>query len=142
MELQETARLRGKRERDRDREPSKRRRGSHSHSTEEESVGNDQDGDVFGTGLSRLLSSNTASSAPDQNHRRTFGTMPPPPPPPPPSTNITREIIGVMVPRKARSGHTHSQNACCITNQKFRIRSLLFADFFFWGLCSLCEKDA
>ncbi|KAL1312214.1 hypothetical protein HN51_038809 [Arachis hypogaea] len=108
----ETVRLKGKRERDREREPSKRRRGSYE---EAESVANEhQDGDVFDAGVSRELSSNTASSsAPDSNHRRTFSSTPLPLLPlRPPS--ISREIIGVTVPRKARSAgakRTHASPA-------------------------------
>ncbi|XP_015969555.1 protein TIME FOR COFFEE isoform X1 [Arachis duranensis] len=108
----ETVRLKGKGERDREREPSKRRRGSYE---EAESVTNEhQDGDVFDAGVSRELSSNTASSsAPDSNHRRTFSSTPLPlVPPRPPS--ISREIIGVTVPRKARSAgakRTHASRA-------------------------------
>ena len=103
----------------------------------EESAGNNQNGDIFYIELLRLLSSNTASSALDQNHHQTFRpTLMPPPPPP--STNITLEIIDVMVPRKAPSGHTHSQNRCCIASQ---IRNLESTPFFslilFWRFVQL-----
>ena len=104
--------------------------------TKEESTGNNQHGDVFDTGLSRLLYSNIVSSTLDQNHCQTFRPMLLPPSPPV-SNNITRKIIGIMVPFEACSGHKHSQNACCITNQKFRIHS-----FFHWFIFGLCKKDA
>ena len=90
------------RNRDRDRDSanrSKRRRGSHSQSTEE-SVGNEQDVDVVDVGVSKIRSPNytTSSFASDHNHRRSFT------PAKPPSFKITDEMIGVTVPRKARSG--------------------------------------
>ena len=101
VELREGASKRG-RNRDRDRDSanrSKRRRGSHSQSTEE-SVGNEQDVDVVDVGVSKIRSPNytTSSFASDHNHRRSFT------PAKPPSFKITDEMIGVTVPRKARSG--------------------------------------
>ncbi|XP_027364226.1 protein TIME FOR COFFEE-like isoform X2 [Abrus precatorius] len=104
MELREGASKRG-RNRDRDRDSanrSKRRRGSHSHRDEgeqstEESVGNEQDDDVQDAGISKIRSANTMSSASDQNHRRSLTPARPPP------FKITEEMIGVTVPRKARS---------------------------------------
>ncbi|MED6135359.1 hypothetical protein PIB30_045688 [Stylosanthes scabra] len=106
MQDTDTVRLKAKKERDREREPSKRRRAFYSHNTDEEddTLANElHAGDVFDAGFSRALSSNTASSsAPDSNHRRTFRpTSLPVLPPRPPS--VSREIIGVTVPRKARS---------------------------------------
>ncbi|KAG4402208.1 hypothetical protein GLYMA_02G146900v4 [Glycine max] len=100
VELREGASKRG-RNRDRDRDSanrSKRRRGSHSQSTEE-SVGNEQDVDVVDVGVSKIRSPNytTSSFASDHNHRRSFT------PAKPPSFKITDEMIGVTVPRKARS---------------------------------------
>ncbi|TKY52629.1 TIME FOR COFFEE protein [Spatholobus suberectus] len=97
VDLREAASKRG---RNRDRDPtnrSKRRRGSHSQSTEE-SVGNEQDDDVVDAGASKIRSpNNTTSFSADQNHRRSFTPAKPPP------FNITEEMIGVTVPRKARS---------------------------------------
>ncbi|KAL2323543.1 hypothetical protein Fmac_027922 [Flemingia macrophylla] len=101
VELREGASKRG-RNRDKDRDSanrSKRRRGSHSQSTEE-SVGNEHDDfdDVVDATVSKIRSpNNTASFAADQNARRCFT------PPKPPPFNITEEMIGVTVPRKARS---------------------------------------
>ncbi|KAJ1433075.1 hypothetical protein SESBI_06292 [Sesbania bispinosa] len=88
--VQETVRLKAKKDRD---SSNKRRRGSTSHSTEDESVGNEQQHyDLHDT---RLLSPNTASSVSDQNHRKTST--------PSRHWNITDEMIGATVPRKARS---------------------------------------
>ncbi|KAK7277635.1 hypothetical protein RJT34_22650 [Clitoria ternatea] len=81
----------------------KRRRGSHSLKDEgeqstEESVGNDQDDDVLIADVSKIRSPiTTMSSAADQNYRRSFTPAKPPP------FKITEEMIGVTVPRKARS---------------------------------------
>ncbi|XP_020238669.1 protein TIME FOR COFFEE [Cajanus cajan] len=99
--LREGASKRGRnRDRDRDRDSAnrnKRRRGSHSQSTED-SVGNEQGDDVVDAGASKIRSpNNTMSFAADQNHRRTFAPAKPPP------FKITEEMIGVTVPRKARS---------------------------------------
>lgn len=116
VELPETMRLRAvasKRDRnqDRDRDSSnrnKRRRGFHREEGEqstEESVGNEHDYELEDAGVSRMLSPNTASSASDQNHRRGFPPARPVRPSPPP-WKITDEVIGVTVPRKARSGPT------------------------------------
>jgi len=101
VELREGTSKRG-RNRDRDRDSanrSKRRIGSHSQSTEE-SVGNEQDDDVLDVGVSKIRSLNntTTSFASDQIHRRSFTSAKPPP------FKITEEMIGVSVPRKARSG--------------------------------------
>ncbi|KAK7345894.1 hypothetical protein VNO77_16509 [Canavalia gladiata] len=103
-ELRDAASKRG-RNRDRDRDlasRSKRRRGSNSlrdggELSTEESVGNEQDDDVQDVGVSKIRSSNTTSFASDQNHRRSFTPARPPP------FKITEEMIGVTVPRKARS---------------------------------------
>ncbi|KAH1136430.1 hypothetical protein GYH30_026770 [Glycine max] len=100
VELREGTSKRG-RNRDRDRDSanrSKRRIGSHSQSTEE-SVGNEQDDDVLDVGVSKIRSLNntTTSFASDQIHRRSFTSAKPPP------FKITEEMIGVSVPRKARS---------------------------------------
>ncbi|KAI4301252.1 hypothetical protein L6164_034547 [Bauhinia variegata] len=112
VELQETVRLRAvtcKRDRDRDRDRDsssnrgKRRRASHREEGEqstEESVGNEDDYVV--EDVSRMLSPNTASSISDQNHRRSFPTSRPLRPTPPP-WKVADEMIGVPVPRKARS---------------------------------------
>ncbi|KAI4349510.1 hypothetical protein L6164_010092 [Bauhinia variegata] len=113
VELQETVRLRAvasRRDRDRDRDRdssnrSKRRRASQREEGEqstEESVGNEEDYEVGDVGLSRMLSPYTASWLSDQNHRRSFPTARPLRPTPPP-WKITEEMIGVPVPRKARS---------------------------------------
>ncbi|XP_012569782.1 protein TIME FOR COFFEE isoform X3 [Cicer arietinum] len=81
---------------------SKRRRDSHSHRDEseqstEESIGNEQDDDVRDAGLFRIRSSNTTLFVSDQNHRRSFTPAKLPP------FNRNDEMIGVAVPRKARS---------------------------------------
>lgn len=99
MELREGSASKRGRNRDRDSaNRSKRRRGSHSQSTEE-SVGNEQDDDVLDAGVSKIRSpkNNTTSLSADQNHRRIFTPARPPP------FKITEEMIGVTVPRKARS---------------------------------------
>jgi len=100
VELREGVNKRG-RNPDRDRDSvnrSKRRRGSHSQSTEE-SVGNEQDDDVVDVGVSKIRSPNNPTSfSSDQTHRRVFTPSKPPP------FKITDEMIGVTVPRKARSG--------------------------------------
>lgn len=134
VEMQEPARLRDRgtgkkdrdhhrerdRERDRDRErerdrlgrSSKRRRGDrmmHSSNREdgedstEESVNDeedDEDDDGAGGGSVRMLPLNPSSLS--SNHRKSF-------PPakvfrPPPTLKSADEMIGVSVPRKARSG--------------------------------------
>lgn len=94
------------RNRDRDKDSSnksKRRRSSHSHRDEgeqstEESVGNELDDVVRDAGVSRIRSPNTTPLVSDHNHRRSFTPGKPPP------FKITDEMIGVAVPRKARSG--------------------------------------
>lgn len=99
VELREGSRKIG---RNHDRELRKRRRLSHSHRDEgerstEESFGNEQNDDV--REISRIRLSNTTSfSASGQNHRRSVTAAKPPP------LKRTDEILGVVVPRKARSG--------------------------------------
>lgn len=95
----------------RDRDSSnknKRRRGFHREEGEpstEESVGNELDYEIEDAGISRMPSPNTSSSASDQNHRRGFPPARPlSPTPSPPPWKVTDEVIGVTVPRKARSG--------------------------------------
>lgn len=122
MELQETVRLRdrgGKRDRDREfASRSKRRRGGGNR---EEEVEEDEGGDTSAEdivadgysdevedvgGVSRILSSTTASSASNQNQRR--NSLPP---------RVAKQqwkavddaMIGVPVPRKARSGRVQSE---------------------------------
>jgi len=97
VELREGSRKIG---RNHDRELRKRRRGSHSHRDEgdrsiEESFGNEKNDDVR---VRIRLSSTTSFGVSDQDHRRSVTTVKPPP------FKRTDEIIGVVVPRKARSG--------------------------------------
>jgi hypothetical protein len=82
---------------------SKRRRSSHSYVDEteqstEERFGNEHDDHARDAGLSRIRLSNTTSFVSDQNIRRKFT----------PAKSLplmrTDEMIGVVVPRKARSG--------------------------------------
>lgn len=102
VELREAPSKRG-RNRDKDRDSSnmsKRRRGSHCHIDEdvqdtEESIGNEQDNYRDG-GLSRIRFPMPFVS--DQNNRR--NSMPEKSP----MFQKTDEMIGVVVPRKARSG--------------------------------------
>jgi hypothetical protein len=82
---------------------SKRRRSSHSYGDEaeqstEERFGDEHDDHVRDAGLSRIRLSNTTSYVSDQNHRRKFTPAKSPP------LMRTDEMIGVVVPRKARSG--------------------------------------
>ncbi|ESW16633.1 hypothetical protein PHAVU_007G172500 [Phaseolus vulgaris] len=125
VELREGVNKRG-RNRDRDRDSvnrSKRRRGSHSQSTEE-SVGNEDD-DVLDVGVSKIRSpSNPTSFSSDQNHRRVFTPSKPPP------FKITEEMIGVTVPRKARSASAKRSHESLVSassgggeEQNFRQRS-------------------
>lgn len=136
MELPDTVRLRAvasKRDQnqDRDRDSSnknKRRRGFHREEGEqstEESLGNEQDFELEEAGVSRMLSPNTASSTSDQNHRRGFLPARPLRPSPPP-WKITDEVIGVTVPRKARSGLM-----LFLLFHSFLVLLLLATDFFF-----------
>ncbi|GAU37190.1 hypothetical protein TSUD_30550 [Trifolium subterraneum] len=81
---------------------SKRRRSSHSYGDEgeqstEERFGNEQDDHARDAGLSRIRLSNTTSFVSDHNHRRNFTPAKSPP------LKRTDEMIGVVVPRKARS---------------------------------------
>ncbi|XP_014513911.1 protein TIME FOR COFFEE [Vigna radiata var. radiata] len=126
VELREGVNKRG-RNRDRDRDSvnrSKRRRGSHSQSTEE-SVGNEQDEDVVDVGVSKIRSPNNPTSfSSDQNHRRVFTPSKPPP------FKITEEMIGVTVPRKARSASAKRSHESLVSassgggeEQNFRQRS-------------------
>lgn len=120
VELREGSRKIG---RNHDRELRKRRRHSHSHRDEGErstevSFGNEQNDHV--REISRIRLSNTTSfGASDQNHRRSVTAAKPPP------FKRTDEIIGVVVPRKARSG-------CYYSNAVFRIfyRFLFFPLYF------------
>jgi hypothetical protein len=82
---------------------SKRRRSSHSYVDEteqssEERFGNEHDDHARDAGLSRIRLSNTTSFVSDQNLRRKFTPAKSPP------FMRTDEMIGVVVPRKARSG--------------------------------------
>lgn len=106
VQVREASSKKGRnREKDRDSSSrSKRRRGSHSHREEgepstEDSVGNEQDDDVRDAGISRIRSSSSASDK--SHHRRNFTAAKPPPPRPP--FKVVDEVIGVVVPRKARS---------------------------------------
>lgn len=100
-ELREAPSKRG-RNRDKDRDSSsKRRRGSHCHIDEdeqgtEESIGNEQYNNCRDAGLSRIRFPTPVDS--DQNYHRNFT------PDKPPLFQKTDEMIGVAVPRKARSG--------------------------------------
>ncbi|XP_058770887.1 protein TIME FOR COFFEE isoform X2 [Vicia villosa] len=102
VELREAPSKRG-RHRDKDRDSSnmsKRRKGSHCHIDEdalgtEESIGNEQDDNYRDGGLSRIRFPTPLVS--DQNHRRNSA------PDKPPMFQRTDEMIGVVVPRKARS---------------------------------------
>ncbi|WJX18619.1 hypothetical protein P8452_08400 [Trifolium repens] len=81
---------------------SKRRRSSHSYVDEteqstEERFGNEHDDHARDAGLSRIRLSNTTSFVSDQNLRRKFTPAKSPP------LMRTDEMIGVVVPRKARS---------------------------------------
>lgn len=126
VELREGSRKIG---RNHDRELRKRRRHSHSHRDEGErstevSFGNEQNDHV--REISRIRLSNTTSfGASDQNHRRSVTAAKPPP------FKRTDEIIGVVVPRKARSG-------CYYSNAVFRIfyRFLFFPLYFTFFFCS------
>ncbi|KAI5395172.1 protein TIME FOR COFFEE isoform X2 [Lathyrus oleraceus] len=99
-ELREAPSKRG-RNRDKDRDSSsKRRRGSHCHIDEdeqgtEESIGNEQYNNYRDAGLSRIRLPTPVDS--DQNYHRNFT------PDKPPLFQKTDEMIGVAVPRKARS---------------------------------------
>jgi hypothetical protein len=82
---------------------SKRRRSSHSYGDEaeqstEERFGKEHDDHARDAGLSRIRLSNTTSFVSDQNLRRKFTPAKSPP------LMRTDEMIGVVVPRKARSG--------------------------------------
>lgn len=123
VELREGSRKIG---RNHDRELRKRRRHSHSHRDEGErstevSFGNEQNDHV--REISRIRLSNTTSfGASDQNHRRSVTAAKPPP------FKRTDEIIGVVVPRKARSASVKRLREKWITGggteeQIFRRRS-------------------
>ncbi|CAJ1969297.1 unnamed protein product [Sphenostylis stenocarpa] len=127
LPLKEGMNKRG-RNRDRDRDSvnrNKRRRASHSQSTEE-SVGNEQDDDAVDVGVSKIRSPNNSTSVySDQNHRRIFTPSKPLP------FNITEEMIGVTVPRKARSASAKRSHESFVSassggggeEQNFRQRS-------------------
>ncbi|CAL0316155.1 unnamed protein product [Lupinus luteus] len=94
------------RRRNRDSERNKRRRtfNSHSHTTDDDSAGNEQDEDVRDAGDDSFMrSNNTILSTSDQNHRRSF-------------------MIGVAVPRKARSASVKRSPASGGEEQNFRQR--------------------
>ncbi|XP_061341373.1 protein TIME FOR COFFEE-like [Gastrolobium bilobum] len=97
VELQETVRLKAKRDRD----SFKRRRACNSHRTENESVGNEQQQHC-----------ETASSISDQNHRRISTALRP--------WNITDEMIGATVPRKARSATVKRAHESWMEEQSFQ----------------------
>ncbi|KAJ7977394.1 Protein TIME FOR COFFEE [Quillaja saponaria] len=96
-----------KRVKNRDRDSTsgiKRRRGSRREEGEErteDSVGDADEYEVDDAGVSPMLSPNTASSASDQNHRWNMRLRLAPP-----ARNVADEMIGVPVPRKARSAST------------------------------------
>ncbi|KAF7818326.1 protein TIME FOR COFFEE-like isoform X1 [Senna tora] len=111
VELPETVRLRAvvsKRDRNQDRDSSnktKRRRGfprEEADQSTEESVGNEQDYELQDVGVSHIHSPTTASALSDQNHPRGFPSARPSSPP----WKITDGVMGVTVPRKARSAST------------------------------------
>ncbi|XP_038896875.1 protein TIME FOR COFFEE-like isoform X2 [Benincasa hispida] len=128
VELQETVRLRdrgGKRDRDREfASRSKRRRGGGNREEEVEEEGGDTsaedivaDGDSYevedGGGVSRILSSSTtASSVSNQNQKR--NSLPP---------RVAKQqwkvvddaMIGVPVPRKARSASVKRSHDCTVS---------------------------
>ncbi|CAI8602949.1 unnamed protein product [Vicia faba] len=116
VELREVPSKRGRnRDKDRDRDSSnmsKRRRGSHcqidedEHGTEE-SIGNEQDSNYRDGGLSRIRFPTALVS--DQNHRR--NSMPENPQ----VFQRTDEMIGVVVPRKARSASVKKSHEKWIT---------------------------
>ncbi|XLR53199.1 hypothetical protein HN51_021424 [Arachis hypogaea] len=87
-----------------------RREEGDEHSTEE-SVGNEQDDDIVqqDAGATATGSVNTTSSfaASDQILRRSFV--------PPPTLKVTDEMIGVAVPRKARSASVKRSNENCVS---------------------------
>ncbi|WJX12151.1 hypothetical protein P8452_02678 [Trifolium repens] len=93
---------------------SKRRRSSHSYGDEaeqttEERFGDEHDDHVRDAGLSRIRLSNTTSYVSDQNHRRKFTPAKSPP------LMRTDEMIGVVVPRKARSASVKRTQESCIS---------------------------
>ncbi|KAE9618435.1 hypothetical protein Lal_00047392 [Lupinus albus] len=96
----------------------KRRRSfnSQSHTTDDDSAGNEQD-DVQDAGISFTRSYNTTLSNSDQNHRRNFTAAKPPPQPP---LKVTDEMIGVAVPRKARSASVRRSPASGGEEHNFR----------------------
>ncbi|KAL1329633.1 hypothetical protein AAHE18_12G055100 [Arachis hypogaea] len=87
-----------------------RREEGDEHSTEE-SVGNEQDDDIVqqDAGATATGSVNTTSSfaASDQILRRSYV--------PPPTLKVTDEMIGVAVPRKARSASVKRSNENCVS---------------------------
>ncbi|XP_061338597.1 protein TIME FOR COFFEE-like [Gastrolobium bilobum] len=132
MELQEPTRLRdrgsGKKDRDRERERdrlgrSKRRRGDrlmHSsredggEDTSEESVNDedDDDDDVGGSVRMLPLNPSLSSSSSLSNHRKSFPPAKVFKPTPPKTWKAADEMIGVSVPRKARSASTKRSPEC------------------------------
>ncbi|XP_045796213.1 protein TIME FOR COFFEE-like isoform X2 [Trifolium pratense] len=127
VELKEVPSKRG-RNHDRDSlNRSKRRRSSHSYGDEgerstEERFGNELDDHARDAGLSRICLPNTTSFVSDQNHRRKFTPAKSPP------LKRTDEMIGVVVPRKARSASVKRTQESWISGgggekQIFRVNS-------------------
>ncbi|OIV91329.1 hypothetical protein TanjilG_01947 [Lupinus angustifolius] len=119
----ETERKRGRnsdRERDsliRNKRARRRSFNSQSHTTDDDSAGNEHDDDVQHAGISFMRSYNTTSFNSDQNHRRNFTAAKPPPQPP---LKVTDEMIGVVVPRKARSASVRRSPASGGEERNFR----------------------
>ncbi|CAL0300585.1 unnamed protein product [Lupinus luteus] len=86
---------------------------SQSHTTDDDSAGNEQDDIVQHAGISFMRSYNTTLSNSDQNHRRNFTAAKPP-------LKVTDEMIGVAVPRKARSASVRRSPASGGEEHNFR----------------------
>lgn len=144
-ELQEIPRLRpvtGKKDKDRDRlrdssYRNKKKRGSRREESEqiiEHTVENERDYRIDDAGALLVISPHTASSASDQSHQRMLLPARPVRPTLPP-WKPTDEMIGVTVPRKARSGASLKQALFCLPFPfSTYFCSLPDSYYFFWFL--------